>query len=110
MAPESLSLPSGSTRRLQYELGKLPLLAVRLQELFGEPDTPTIANGRVKVLLHLLAPNHQVVQVTQDLKSFWNNTYPQVRRDLRGRYPRHSWPEDPWTAEPTARAKRRGPR
>lgn len=108
LVPEALSLPSGSTRRLAYEEGKAPILAVRLQELFGEPDTPTIAGGRVRVLLHLLAPNHTVVQVTQDLKSFWNNTYPQVRKDLRGRYPRHSWPDDPWTAEPTARAKRRG--
>ncbi len=85
LVPESLALPSGSTRRILYEEGKLPILAVRLQELFGEPDTPTIAGGRVRVLLHLLSPNHQVVQVTQDLKSFWNNTYPQVRKDLRGR-------------------------
>lgn len=107
--PESLSLPSGSTRVLEYAADKPPVLAVRLQELFGEPDTPTIAGGRVRVLLHLLAPNHQVVQVTHDLKSFWNTTYQQVRKDLRGRYPRHSWPEDPWTAEPTARAKRRKP-
>ena len=109
LVPESLGLPSGSTRRLLYELGKPPVLAVRLQELFGEPDTPTIAGGRVRVLLHLLAPNHQVVQITHDLRSFWNTTYQQVRKDLRGRYPRHSWPDDPWTAVPTARAKRRNP-
>ena len=109
LVPESLGLPSGSTRRLLYELGKPPVLAVRLQELFGEPDTPTIAGGRVRVLLHLLAPNHQVVQITHDLRSFWNTTYQQVRKDLRGRYPRHSWPDDPWTAVPTARAKRRSP-
>jgi ATP-dependent helicase HrpB len=108
-APESLELPSGSTRRLQYEAGKPPVLAVRLQELYGQPDTPRVANGRIAVLLHLLAPNQRVVQVTQDLSSFWNNTYPQVRKDLRGRYPKHSWPEDPWTAEPTARLKRRPP-
>jgi ATP-dependent helicase HrpB len=106
-APESLELPSGSIRRLEYARGKPPVLAVRLQELFGQPDTPRVANGRIAVLLHLLAPNQRVVQVTADLSSFWNNTYPQVRKDLRGRYPKHSWPDDPWTAEPTARAKRR---
>ncbi|MBM3975738.1 MAG: ATP-dependent helicase HrpB [Planctomycetes bacterium] len=108
-APESLELPSGSIRRLEYARGKPPVLAVRLQELFGQPDTPRVANGRIAVLLHLLAPNQRVVQVTADLSSFWNNTYPQVRKDLRGRYPKHSWPDDPWTAEPTARAKRRPP-
>jgi len=80
---------------------------VRLQELFGLASSPTVAAGRVNVLLHLLAPNHQVVQVTGDLASFWNTTYAQVRKDLRGRYPKHAWPEDPWTAPPTARAKRR---
>ncbi|TAJ19123.1 MAG: ATP-dependent helicase HrpB [Planctomycetota bacterium] len=106
-APESLALPSGSTRRLEYARGKPPVLAVRLQELFGQPDTPRVANGKIAVLLHLLSPNQRVVQVTADLSSFWNNTYPQVRKDLRGRYPKHSWPDDPWTAEPTARAKRR---
>ncbi|MCC6409878.1 MAG: ATP-dependent helicase HrpB [Planctomycetes bacterium] len=107
-APEALDLPSGSRRRLEYEPGKPPVLAVRLQELFGQADTPTVARGRVRVLLHLLAPNQRVVQVTQDLASFWNTTYVQVRKDLRARYPKHSWPEDPWTATPTARAKRRG--
>ncbi|MCE9596205.1 MAG: ATP-dependent helicase HrpB [Planctomycetes bacterium] len=106
-APEALDLPSGSTRRLEYEPGKPPVLAVRLQELFGLADTPMVARGRVRVLLHLLAPNQRVVQVTQDLASFWNTTYLQVRKDLRARYPKHSWPEDPWTATPTARTVRR---
>lgn len=106
-APESWTTPAGQNRRLEYERGKPPVLSVRLQELFGLPSTPTVAAGRVPVLLHLLSPSRQVVQVTQDLASFWNNTYPQVRKDLRGRYPKHSWPEDPWTAPPTSRTKRR---
>jgi ATP-dependent helicase HrpB len=107
-APESLETPAGTTRRLEYAPGKPPVLSVRLQELFGLAETPSVAGGRVHVLLHLLAPNHRVVQVTDDLSSFWNTTYAQVRKDLRGRYPKHSWPEDPWNAPPTARAKRRG--
>ena len=107
-APESLTLPTGNSRKLEYVKGKAPVLAVKLQELFGCADTPTVAAGRVPVLLHLLSPGHQIVQVTSDLRSFWNTTYVQVRKDLRGRYPRHPWPEDPWTATPTARAKPRG--
>ncbi len=75
--------------------------------MFGLADTPTVAGGRVKVLLHLLAPNGRPQQVTDDLASFWSTTYAQVRKDLRGRYPKHHWPEDPLAAEPTARAKRR---
>lgn len=105
-APEALHLPSGSTRRLAYQPGKPPVLAVRLQELFGQATTPTVAGGRVSVILHLLAPNQQIVQVTQDLASFWNSTYAQVRKDLRARYPKHSWPDDPWTAQPTSRRAR----
>lgn len=107
-APESLLLPSGQRRKLEYVPSKAPILAVKLQELFGCAETPTVAHGRVPVLLHLLSPGHQVVQVTSDLKSFWNTTYAQVRKDLRGRYPRHPWPDDPWTATPTSRAKPRG--
>ncbi len=108
-APDALTTPAGSSRRLEYSPGKPPVLAVRLQELFGLAATPTVASGRIPVLLHLLSPNHQVVQVTSDLSSFWNTTYQQVRKDLRARYPKHSWPEDPWSAQPTARAKRRRP-
>ncbi|HUR29258.1 MAG TPA: ATP-dependent helicase C-terminal domain-containing protein, partial [Planctomycetota bacterium] len=108
-APDSLTTPAGSNRRLDYVPGKPPVLAVRLQELFGQSTTPTVAAGRVPVLLHLLAPNHRVVQITSDLTSFWNTTYQEVRKDLRARYPKHAWPEDPWTAPPTARAKRRHP-
>ena len=106
-APESIVVPSGMTRRLTYDAGRPPVLAVKLQELFGLAETPKVGGGRVPVLLHLLSPGGQPVQVTQDLKSFWNTTYVQVRKDLRGRYPKHPWPEDPWNAPPTHRAKPR---
>ncbi|MEL6714069.1 MAG: ATP-dependent helicase C-terminal domain-containing protein, partial [Planctomycetota bacterium] len=94
--------------RLDYGDGSsAPVLAVKIQELFGLLETPRVARGRVPVLLHLLAPNGRPQQVTDDLGSFWSTTYAQVRKDLRGRYPKHPWPEDPLTAQPTARAKRR---
>lgn len=106
-APERVRVPSGSHLRLAYDGDRAPVLAVKIQEMFGLADTPSVAGGRVKVLLHLLAPNGRPQQVTDDLASFWSTTYTQVRKDLRGRYPKHPWPEDPLTAEPTARAKRR---
>ncbi|MGH8122596.1 MAG: ATP-dependent helicase C-terminal domain-containing protein, partial [Rudaea sp.] len=106
-APESLRVPSGNQRALHYESGKPPVLAVKLQELFGLADTPRIAKGRVGVTLHLLSPAQRPIQVTQDLHGFWERTYPEVKRELKGRYPRHPWPDDPWTALPTARAKPR---
>jgi ATP-dependent helicase HrpB len=105
-APERLEVPSGSRLVLRYEVGRLPVLAVRIQEVFGLHDTPRVAAGRVRVLLHLLAPNQRPQQVTDDLASFWSNTYPQVRKELRARYPRHAWPEDPWSATPERRPKR----
>ena len=106
-APERLPVPSGSKIRLRYEAGKPPVLAVRIQELFGLLDTPVVAGGKIPVLLHLLAPNQRPQQVTQDLRSFWTTTYPQVRKELQGRYPRHAWPEDPLTARPERRPQRR---
>ncbi len=106
-APEALQVPTGNRIRLAYEPGRPPVLAVRLQELFGLADTPRLAGGRVPVLLHLLGPNYRPVQVTDDLRSFWTTTYHQVRKDLRARYPKHSWPEDPWTARPEAKGGRR---
>jgi ATP-dependent helicase HrpB len=99
-APESLPLPSGKRAKLEYEFGKPPVLAVRIQELFGTRETPRIARSRVSVLLHLLAPNFRVQQITPDLAGFWKNTYSDVRKDLRSRYPKHAWPEDPTTASP----------
>jgi ATP-dependent helicase HrpB len=107
-APERLEAPSGSRIQLVYEPGKPPVLAARIQELFGLAETPRVAAGRVPVLLHLLAPNHRPQQVTHDLRSFWENTYPQVRKELQGRYPKHAWPQDPWNARPERRPGRRG--
>ncbi|WP_226506338.1 ATP-dependent helicase HrpB [Pseudomonas sp. MWU16-30317] len=105
-APQHLSVPSGSSVRLDYSETP-PVLAVRLQELFGLAQTPSVAQGRQPVLLHLLSPARRPVQVTQDLASFWANTYEQVKKDLKGRYPKHYWPDDPLVAEATARIKPR---
>src|SRR5204862_8322712 len=106
-APERLTVPSGSRLALHYEEGRPPVLAVRIQEVFGLAETPRIAGGRVLVLLHLLAPNYRPQQVTDDLASFWANTYPVVRKELRARYPKHAWPEDPHDAPPERRPRRK---
>ncbi|MBI1207747.1 MAG: ATP-dependent helicase HrpB [Azospirillum sp.] len=106
-APSHLTVPSGSRIALDYRAGEVPVLAVKLQELFGATGTPTVAAGRVPVLLHLLSPAGRPVQVTRDLAGFWLNGYPEVCRDLRGRYPKHPWPDDPLAAPPTRHAKRR---
>ncbi|HYC04443.1 MAG TPA: ATP-dependent helicase HrpB [Azospirillaceae bacterium] len=106
-APTHLTVPSGSRIPVDYA-GETPVVAVRLQEMFGLAETPRVAGGRVPVLLHLLSPAHRPIQVTRDLASFWANTYREVKKDLAGRYPKHYWPDDPMQAEPTARAKRRG--
>jgi ATP-dependent helicase HrpB len=106
LAPKALQVPSGSRIAIDYSESP-PVLAVRLQELFGLAATPRIAGGRQGVLLHLLSPARRPVQVTQDLASFWANTYLEVKKDLKGRYPKHYWPDDPLVAEPTARAKPR---
>ena len=109
--PERLTVPSGSRIAIDYgpafQAAGFPVLAVRLQEMFGLAETPKLARGRVPILLHLLAPNMRPCQVTRDLKSFWDNTYEQVRKELRQRYPKHSWPENPWEAQPLRGAKRR---
>jgi ATP-dependent helicase HrpB len=104
-APLFITVPSGSRIALDYTTDKQPVLAVKLQEMFGLADTPVIAGGRVKVLLHLLSPARRPVQITQDLRGFWDNSYEQVKKDLRGRYPKHPWPDDPWNAAPTRRTK-----
>jgi ATP-dependent helicase HrpB len=95
LAPAQLELPTGKRYKLAYEPGSPPVLAVRIQELFGVRETPRLAGGRVPVLLHLLGPNHRPQQVTSDLASFWKTTYAEVRKELRRRYPKHAWPEDP---------------
>lgn len=94
-APESYTLPSGRHVLLTYEPGQPPVLAARIQEFFGLRETPRIAEGRVRLVLHLLAPNNRCQQITDDLASFWKNTYQEVRKQLRGRYPKHNWPEEP---------------
>ena len=106
-APESLTVPSGRSMTVDYREDGGVAVAVKLQELFGLAETPRIGPTRTPITFELLAPNGRPVQTTQDLKSFWERTYPEVRKELRGRYPRHPWPDDPWTATPTHRAKKR---
>jgi ATP-dependent helicase HrpB len=111
LAPTHLEVPSGSRVRVDYAAGEQPVLAVRVQEVFGATVTPTVVDGRVPVLLHLLSPARRPVQVTDDLAGFWDRAYPQVRAELRGRYPKHAWPEDPRAAVPvrgTGRRRRGG--
>ncbi len=104
-APELLAVPSGRHHRLEYHDDGTVGAAVKLQELFGLAETPRIGRRRELVVLSLLAPNGRPVQVTRDLRSFWDRTYPEVRKELRGRYPKHPWPEDPWRAPPTSKLK-----
>ena len=114
LAPTRITVPSGMERRIDYAFDDetqapvAPVLAVKLQELFGLADTPRIADGRVPLTLHLLSPGGRPLQVTQDLQGFWQRTYPEVKKEMKGRYPKHPWPDDPWTATATHRAKPRG--
>ena len=107
-APASIVVPSGRSMPLDYADDGSVSASVKLQELFGLAASPTIGRSRVPVTFHLLAPNGRPVQTTRDLRSFWERTYPEVRKELRGRYPKHPWPEDPWTAQPTHRTQKRG--
>jgi ATP-dependent helicase HrpB len=100
-APALIAVPSGRRAALDYLVGETPVLAVKLQEMFGMAETPVIAGGSVKILLHLLSPAGRPVQITQDLKGFWDKGYQQVKKELRGRYPKHPWPDNPWSAVPT---------
>ncbi len=114
LAPTRIVVPSGMERGIIYgwddanDAPAAPVLAVKLQELFGLADTPRIADGRVPLTLHLLSPAGRPLQVTQDLRSFWERTYPEVKKEMKGRYPKHPWPDDPWSATATHRAKPRG--
>ena len=113
LAPVRIAVPSGMERPVTYAVDgdgtpRPPVLPAKVQELFGLADTPRIADGRVPVLLHLLSPAGRPLQVTADLRSFWDTTWPEVRKEMKGRYPKHPWPDDPWTAPATHRAKRRG--
>ena len=107
LAPATLPLPSGRSARLAYRADGSVLASVKLQEMFGLARSPRVGPRGEPVTIELLAPNGRAVQTTRDLASFWDTTYPEVRRALRGRYPRHPWPEDPWTAPPTHRVKPR---
>ena len=104
LAPSHITVPTGSCIRIDYS-GEVPVLAVRLQELFGLNQTPAVARGRIPLLLHLLSPAHRPVQITRDLPGFWRNSYKAVKRDLAGQYPKHYWPENPESATPTRRRK-----
>jgi ATP-dependent helicase HrpB len=106
LAPTHLTVPSESRCPIDYS-GSEPVLAVRLQEMFGLGATPAIAGGRVPLTLHLLSPAGRPVQITRDLAGFWQNGYPEVKKELKGRYPKHAWPDDPMTATPTSRVKPR---
>ncbi len=114
LAPTRIVVPSGMERGIEYaydtatDAAQPPVLAVKLQELFGLADTPRVADGRVPLTLHLLSPGGRPLQITQDLRSFWERTYPEVKKEMKGRYPKHPWPDDPWSAKATHRAKPRG--
>ncbi len=113
LAPNRIVVPSGMERRIEYALDAQgapasPVLAVKLQELFGLAESPRVADGRMPMTIHLLSPAGRPLQITQDLRGFWERTYPEVRKEMKGRYPRHPWPDDPWNAPATHRAKPRG--
>ena len=107
-APTHFEAPTGTQAPIDYEAEGGPAIALRVQELFGLDEHPALAGGRIPLTLHLLSPAHRPIQITRDLPGFWRGSWAAVRADLRGRYPRHFWPEDPAAAEPTARAKPRG--
>jgi ATP-dependent helicase HrpB len=107
IAPSHVAVPTGSRLQVDYSDPAAPSMAVRIQELFGLTETPRVGRGRVALTLQLLSPAHRPVQVTRDLAGFWKNSYFDVRKDMRGRYPRHPWPDDPATAVPTRRVKPR---
>ena len=108
LAPRRLKVPSGSEIKLKYsETGDMPILAARIQELFGQQKTPVINQGHTKVLVHLLSPGFKPVQVTTDLENFWDQTYFEVRKEIKGRYPKHHWPDNPKEAEAIRAVKRK---
>lgn len=106
LAPTRYKAPSGSAVRIDYCQGSKPVLAVKLQEMFGEIDTPSIANGKISLLVHLLSPARRPLQITEDLAHFWQNSYQAVKKDMKGRYPKHPWPDDPLTAQATRLTKK----
>ncbi|MGE5624033.1 MAG: ATP-dependent helicase HrpB, partial [Bacillota bacterium] len=109
LAPSHVTVPSGSNLKVDYAAGDIPVLKVKLQEMFGQADTPRLAGGRVPVMLYLLSPAQRPVQVTQDLKGFWQRTWPEVRKEMKGRYPKHQWPDDPTQAAPSRSGRKPRP-
>jgi ATP-dependent helicase HrpB len=109
-APSHVTVPSGSSIRVDYTEGETPVLRVKIQEMFGQADTPKLAGGKVLVMLHLLSPGQRPMQVTQDLKGFWQRTWPEVKKELKGRYPKHQWPEDPTVAVPSRTGRKPRPK
>src|SRR5699024_5187177 len=107
LAPTALTIPTGQSVRLDYTAENGPVLAAKLQALFGWLETPQVAGGQVAVVTHLLSPAQRPLAVTADLANFWRNVYPEVRKDMRGRYPKHPWPEDPFTADAQQGVKHR---
>ncbi|MBN9280271.1 MAG: ATP-dependent helicase HrpB, partial [Hyphomicrobium sp.] len=108
LAPTHFTAPTGNRHAIDYESEGAPILAIRVQELFGLAAHPAIADGRLPLTLHLLSPAHRPIQITRDLPGFWAGSWADVRSEMRGRYPKHPWPEDPRAAAPTSRAKPRG--
>lgn len=106
--PTHFAAPTGNSHAIDYESGDEPVLAIRVQELFGLKEHPCVAGGRLPLVLHLLSPAHRPIQITRDLPGFWRGSWSAVKADMKGRYPRHPWPDDPANAMPTARAKPRG--
>ncbi|MGC9461843.1 ATP-dependent helicase C-terminal domain-containing protein, partial [Vibrio genomosp. F10] len=104
--PVSHQLPTGTKKRIRYEVGCEPILSVRMQEIFGEHDSPVIANGQKKIVLELLSPAQRPLQVTQNLASFWAGSYKEVQKEMKGRYPKHVWPDDPANHVATRKTKR----
>ena len=106
LAPSKIKVASGSNIYIDYSDTQKPILAVRLQEMFGTQNTPTVLKGKMKLMIHLLSPASKPMQITQDLESFWANTYSEVKKELRGKYKRHYWPDDPLTAQATSKTKK----
>jgi ATP-dependent helicase HrpB len=107
-APTHFEAPTGNRHAIDYEGAGAPALHIRVQELFGLKTHPAIAGGRLPLTLHLLSPAHRPIQITRDLPGFWSGSWTAVKAEMKGRYPRHAWPDDPASARPTARAKPRG--
>jgi ATP-dependent helicase HrpB len=107
-APTHFEAPTGNRHAIDYETAGAPALRIRVQELFGLTQHPSIANGKLPLTLHLLSPAHRPMQITRDLPGFWKGSWAAVKTEMKGRYPRHLWPDDPASAPPTARAKPRG--